>query len=68
MMAKIYFNRLILGTTTFDAIPIKYQDAVREYGIEWVEECRLTIEEYEMFFKEEYPVFDKDSDDESENE
>ena len=34
MMAKVYFNRLIVGTITFDAIPEKYQSKVREYGIE----------------------------------
>lgn len=54
MMAKIYFNRLVLGTITFDAIPEKYQDKVREYGIQWVKNGRLTIEEYEMLYKEEY--------------
>lgn len=55
MMAKIYFNRLVLGTITFDAIPEKYQDKVREYGIEWVKNGRMTVEEYEMLYKEEYP-------------
>ncbi len=55
MMAKIYFNRLIVGTITFDAIPERYQNAVREYGIEWVEKGRLTVEEYEMLYKEAYP-------------
>ncbi|MBR3585837.1 MAG: hypothetical protein IKO00_07455 [Oscillospiraceae bacterium] len=54
-MAKIYFNRLVLGTITFDAIPEKYQDKVREYGIEWVKNGRMTVEEYEMLYKEEYP-------------
>lgn len=55
MMAKIYFNRLVIGTITFDAIPAKYQDAVRTYGIQWVQEGRLTVEEYEMLYKEPYP-------------
>ena len=55
MMAKIYFNRLIVGTITFDAVPERYQNAVREYGIEWVEKGRLTVEEYEMLYKEAYP-------------
>ena len=54
MMAKIYFNRLIIGTITFDAIPAKFQDAVRAYGRQWVADGRLTIEEYEMLFKEAY--------------
>lgn len=56
MMAKIYFNRLIVGTITFDAIPERYQNAVRNYGIDWVERERLTIEEYEMLYKEPYPA------------
>lgn len=55
MMAKIYFNRLVLGTITFDAIPEKYQDKVREYGIQWVKNGRMTVEEFEMLYKEEYP-------------
>lgn len=54
MMAKIYFNRLVLGTITFDAIPEKYQDKVREYGINWVKIGRMTVEEFEMLYKEEY--------------
>lgn len=54
MMAKIYFNRLVIGTITFDAIPAKFQDAVRAYGKQWVTEGRLSVEEYEMLFKEDY--------------
>lgn len=54
MMAKIYFNRLIVGTITFDAIPPKYQNDVRNYGREWVREGRMSVEEYEMLFKEDY--------------
>lgn len=54
MMAKIYFNRLVIGTITFDAIPTKYQDAVKGYGKEWVRDGRMPEEEYEMLFKEEY--------------
>lgn len=56
MMAKIYFNRLVIGTITFDAIPAKYQDKVREYGVEWVKVGRMTVEEYEMLYKEEFPA------------
>ncbi len=55
MMAKVYFNRLIVGTITFDAIPEKYQDKVRAYGIEYVKKEKLPVEEYEMLYKEEYP-------------
>lgn len=54
MMAKIYFNRLVIGTITFDAIKPQFQDAVRGYGRQWVADGRLTIEEYEMLFKEAY--------------
>ena len=54
-MAKIYFNRLVIGTITFDAVPAKYQDAVRGYGIQWVQEGRMTVEEYEMLYKEPFP-------------
>lgn len=54
-MAKVYFNRLIVGTITYDAIPEKYQDKVREYGIEYVKKGKLPVEEYEMLYKEEYP-------------
>ena len=55
MMAKVFFNRLIVGTITYDAIPEKYQDKVREYGIEYVKKGKLPVEEYEMLYKEEYP-------------
>lgn len=55
MMAKIYFNRLLVGTITFDAVPEKYQAAVRGYGIQWVQAGKLTAEEYEMLYKEPYP-------------
>ena len=55
MMAKVYFNRLIIGTITFDAIPEKYQEKVKGYGIEYVKKRKLSVEEYEMLYKEEYP-------------
>ena len=54
MMAKIYFNRLLVGSITYDAIPEKYQEQVKQYGIEYVKEGKLSVEEYEMLFKEEY--------------
>ena len=54
LMSKIYFNRLVIGTIVFDAIPAKYQDAVKAYGREWVESERLSVEEYELLYKEEY--------------
>ena len=55
MMAKVYFNRLIVGTITYDAIPEKYQEKVKGYGIEYVKKRKLSVEEYEMLYKEEYP-------------
>ena len=59
MMAKVYFNRLIIGTITFDAIPEKYQEKVKGYGIEYVKKGKLSVEEYEMLYKEEYPDTEK---------
>ena len=53
-MTKVYFNRLIAGTITFDAIPEKYQDKVREYGIEYVRKGKISAEEFEILYKEEY--------------
>ena len=55
MMAKIYFNRLLVGTIIFDAIKPKYQNEVREYGIEYVKAGKMSKEDYEMLYKEEYP-------------
>ena len=54
-MAKIYFNRMLVGTIIFDAINSKYKNEVREYGIEYVKAGKLSKEEYEMLYKEEYP-------------
>lgn len=56
MMAKIWFNRMLVGTATFDSVPEKYQNAVRELGVEYVVKGKMSIEEYEMLFKEEYPA------------
>ena len=53
-MAKIYFNRLIAGTITFNAIPEQYQDSVKNYGRTWVQNNKLSIEEYESLYKESY--------------
>lgn len=54
MMAKIYYNRLLLGTITFDVIPAKYQDAVRELAKADVKKGKLTVAEYEQLLKEPY--------------
>ena len=54
-MAKIYFNRLLVGTITFDAIPCNLQPRVKEHGIEYVKAGKMTVEEYEMLFKETFP-------------
>ena len=55
IMAKIYFNRMLVGTIIFDAINPKYQNEVRDYGIEYVKAGKLSKEDYEMLYKEEYP-------------
>lgn len=54
-MAKIYFNRMLVGTIIFDAINQKYQNEVREYGSKYVKEGKMSKEDYEMLYKEEYP-------------
>lgn len=59
MMAKVFFNRLIIGTITFDAIPEKFQEKVKGYGIEYTKKGKLPVEEYEMLYKEEYPKIEK---------
>lgn len=56
MMAKVYYNRLLVGTITFDAIPAKYQDAVFSYGVNDVKAGKLSVEEFEMLYKTEYPA------------
>ena len=50
MMAKIYFNRMLVGTIIFDAIKPKYQNEVREYGMEYVKAGKLSEEDYEMLY------------------
>lgn len=51
MMAKIYYNRLYVGTITFDAIPSTMQDKVVEIGKEQVALGKLSVEHFEMLFK-----------------
>lgn len=51
MMAKIYYNRLLVGTITFDAIPERYQAQVIAYGKADVVKGKLTEEQFEMLFK-----------------
>lgn len=53
-MAKIYFNRLIVGTITYDAVPARYQADVIAYGREWVADGRMSVDEFELMFKEPY--------------
>ena len=50
-MAKIYFNRMLVGTIIFDAINPKYQNEVREYGIEYVKAGKMSKEDYEMLIR-----------------
>ena len=54
-MAKIYFNRMLVGTIIFDAINPKYQHEVKECGIEYVKAGKMSKEDYEMLYKEECP-------------
>lgn len=53
-MAKIYFNRLILGSITITDIPEYYMEAVKDYGKEYVRKGSLPIAAYELLFHEEY--------------
>lgn len=50
-MAKIYYNRLFVGTITFDLIPERYQDAVIEYGKADVKKGKLSPTQFETLFK-----------------
>ena len=52
MMAKIYFNRMLVGTIIFSAIKPKYQNEVREYGIAYVKAGKMSKEVYEMLYNE----------------
>lgn len=56
MMAKVYFNRLILGTIVYESVPARYQESVKAYGVEWVKAGRMSVDEYEQMFHEEYEV------------
>lgn len=50
-MAKIYFNRVVLGSITFDKVPAKYQDAVMEIAKEYVAAGKMTEKEFNRLFK-----------------
>lgn len=54
MMAKIYYNRLFVGTITFDLIPESYQPKVIEYGKADVKKGKLTPAQFEVMFKMPY--------------
>lgn len=51
MMAKIYYNRLFVGTITYDAIPAIMQPQVLALGKADVASGKLTEEQFEMLFK-----------------
>lgn len=53
-MAKIYYNRLLIGTITFDAIPARYQEAVKDLAKADVKKGKLSVLEYELLFHEDY--------------
>lgn len=54
MMVKIYYNRLLIGTITYDAIPAKYAQGVLDLGKADVKNGKLTEEQFEMLFKMPY--------------
>ena len=53
-MAKIWRNRIIAGTRTFDEVPSTWKNAVKELLKEDVEDGVLTEEEYEEIVGEAY--------------
>lgn len=54
MMVKVWYSRLLVGSTNFMAIPDRYKDAVKELGREDVKAGKMTEEQYELFFLEPY--------------
>lgn len=55
MMVRAYYNRLLLGTITYEAIPTRYQKQVKELAIADVESGKMSYISYEQMFHEEYP-------------
>lgn len=55
-MAKVYYNRLLLGTITYDAIPSKYQMQVLSLGRADVQAGKMSVEQFEQLFKQPYEV------------
>lgn len=58
-MEHIWYNRLLVGTATFSAIPDDerhYREKVKALGIADVKRGAMPIDQYEMIFKEEYPL------------
>lgn len=53
-IARSFYNRLLIGTITFDAIRPEYQNLVRDMGKEDVKSGKLLVVEYEMLYKEPY--------------
>ena len=48
-------DQSITGAITFDVI----KEKVKGYGIEYMKKEKLSVEEYEMLYKEEYPNTEK---------
>lgn len=51
-MAKIFFNRLILGSITYADIPYRYQAQVLAIGREWLNSGRMSKEQFDHLFNE----------------
>ena len=51
LMAKIWYNRLLVGSAVFNAVPDKYRDACIQFGRDDVAAGKMTEEEFEMIFK-----------------
>lgn len=50
-MAKIWYNRLLVGSAVFNSVPEKYREAVLQFGRDDVRAGKMTEEEFELIFK-----------------
>ena len=53
-MAKIWRNRIIAGTQSYDNCPLKYKDAVKALLRQDVENGVITREQYKEYVHEDY--------------
>lgn len=54
MRIKIYYNQLLCGIITFDDIPKKYQEDVKNMARADVEAGKMPLSQYEDLFGEPY--------------